>query len=249
MGKKAFLFILFFLGLFFSFQTANAAGVYYYENIDIDIKINKDSAFDVTENQIYFLDGNFGFFYRDIELKDLDHISNIEVFDSENNRVLNPDISYKGNRLHIQWNFQRRDFEKELKSWMIKYKVHGGLGFFKDHDEIYWNAVFEDRDVSVKKASATVHLPEGIADFGTKMFVGQKGNTKQSYDYNSKTGSVSFFGYNLKPGEFLTVAVWWPKGFVEKPFLYKNQIYVLVAIILSSLIPFLVAISFYIIWL
>ena len=122
---------------------------YYYHLIEVDITVNSDSTFDVVEKQVYKLDGSFGFFYRDIELKRLDHISDIKVFDS-NGDLLDQseyELSYNGNKRHIQWDFPRRDFDNELKSWTIAYKVHGGLGFYEDHDELYWNAIFSDRIV------------------------------------------------------------------------------------------------------
>jgi hypothetical protein len=249
MGRKPFLFLLLFIGFFLIFQTADAAGLYYYENINVEIQVNKDSTFDVLENQTYFLDGNFGYFNRDIALKDLDRISDVQVIDSDGNIVTSPDIQYKGNSLHVQWNFERRDFIQELKSWTIKYKVHGGLGFYKDHDEIYWNAIFPDRDVEIAKAKITVYLPQEIqGDIQAKMFVGESGRTKESYDYLIKDKTVEFLGYKLQPSEFLTIVVWWPKGFIEKPLLYVNQIIVLAVILLSILIILSTFIFTYIIW-
>lgn len=249
MGKKPFLFLLLFIGLFLTLQTADAAGFYYYEDIKIKININKDSTFDVSENQTYFLDGNFGYFNRDIALKDLDRISDIQVIDSDGNIVTNPDIQYKGNSLHVQWNFERRDFIQEFKSWTIKYKAHGGLGFYKDHDEIYWNAIFPDRDVMINKTNISVSLPEKIQEnIQAKMFVGESGNAKESYDYTIDKNKVVFSGYNINPNEFLTLVVWWPKGYIEKPLLYKNQVVVLAVILFSILIPFFVFVYSYIAW-
>ena len=43
---------------------------YYYKDFEVDIKINEDSSFDVTEKQTYFLDGSFGFFNRDVSYKE-----------------------------------------------------------------------------------------------------------------------------------------------------------------------------------
>jgi len=44
---------------------------YYYDSIEVDITVNQDSTFDVIEKQTYSLTGSFGFFYRNIELKNL----------------------------------------------------------------------------------------------------------------------------------------------------------------------------------
>lgn len=243
MFKKGFLFILIFLLLPFC---SEAAGNYYYDNIKVNIQINRDSTFDVSENQTYFLNGSFGYFYRDIDLKGLDDISDVKVLDSDGNAVPNPEIFYKNNKLHIQWNFPRKDFNNELKSWTVEYKVHGGLGFYKDHDEIYWNAIFSDRTVNIKKAAVSVLLP--TKPNIEKMFIGPNGSEKESYDYEIKENEVIFLGYNIAPQEFLTVVAGWPKGFIKKPFLYQNQIIVLTAIAISTLIPLFAFIYCFIIW-
>ena len=57
----------------FNIQTSFAKE-YYYKDFKVDIKINQDSSFDVTEKQTYFLDGNFGFLNRDVSLNKIDQI-------------------------------------------------------------------------------------------------------------------------------------------------------------------------------
>ena len=85
---------------------------YYYQDYEVEIFINQDSTFNVEEKQTYHLDGNFGYFFRDIERKKLDHFSDIEILDGGGNIVSNnqAEVSWDGNRKHIQWNFPRRDF-------------------------------------------------------------------------------------------------------------------------------------------
>ena len=110
---------------------------YHYQLIKVDITVNKDSTFDVIEEQEYYLEGGFGFFYRDIELKDLDHISDIEVFDS-NGAKLGKDeyqISYKANRIGVRWDFPRRTFDGELNREEISYLLWSSYGFSKFIDK------------------------------------------------------------------------------------------------------------------
>ena len=175
------------LGLgIFNFVEAES---YYYDSIKVDIYVNKDSTFDVVEEQIYNLQGSFGYFYRDIELKRLDHISDIEVFDSQGKKLNESDykVSNKGNRKYIKWDFSRRDFNSELKSWIVKYKVHGGLGFYNDYDEVYWNAIFSDREpgVVVKEAEVIVHLPSEVSKKDTlqKLFIGKLDSKAETRNY------------------------------------------------------------------
>jgi len=224
------------------------ARTYYYDLIDVKIQVNPDSTFDVEEAMTYNLNGDFGYFYRDVELKDLDHISNVEVFDSNGNKLEEYDLNYQENRLHIQWNFPRRDYDNELKSWAVKYKVHGGLGFFDDYDELYWNAVFQDREVSVKQAKVEVSLSEQIDEVKARMFIGYAGTKNEYNDYQINGNKVIFSGEDLSPNQYLTIVVSWPKGFVSKPFLYRNQAIILLTLLIALVIPIIVFIRAFKVW-
>jgi len=226
---------------------------YYYQLIKVDITINKDSTFDVVEEQEYYLEGSFGFFYRDIELKDLDHISDIEVFDSAGKKLSKNEyqISYKDNRMGVRWDFPRKNFSNELKSWTVKYKVHGALGFYDDWDELYWNAIFSDRQVPVKKAEILVHLPEkmDIAQIKQRLFIGLEGSKIQSQNFEVvDEQTVRFWGDDIAPGDFLTIVVAWPKGMVKKPLLYRNQIINWLILVVGLVLPMITFVKMYGVW-
>ncbi len=247
------LFLLIFFLSFFNSCHAVPEKRYYYDSIKVEIKINQDSTFDVIETQTFNLTGSFGYFYRDIALKKLDHISDIEVFD-ENGRRLNKNeytVSYNGNRLNIRWEFPRRNFYNELKSWTIRYKVYGGLGFYEKWDELYWNAIFEDREVLVKKAEVLVHLPKNFDkdEIALKLFVGEKGSLIQSTNYkilDSKT--VKFWAQDIKPYHFLTIVVAWPKGAIKKPLFYRNQMINWIVLIIGIALPVFTFFKMFVLW-
>jgi hypothetical protein len=150
--------------MFFSFNIQTSlAKEYYYKDFEVNITINQDSTFDIVEKQTYFLDGNFGFLNRDVAMKDIDAVTDIEVFDENNNIVPKRelDINSTSGAKHIQWNFARRDFNQEQKSWTVKYKIHGGISFLKNYDEIYWNAIPSVRDVAIQNVKVTISLENG----------------------------------------------------------------------------------------
>jgi len=95
--------------------------------------------------------------------KDIDCVTDIEVFDfdEDGNRISKSDLEISSGfgEKHIQWNFARRNFNEEEKGWTVKYKVHGGIGFLKDYDEIYWNAIPNNRSVPIENVKITVNLP------------------------------------------------------------------------------------------
>ena len=211
---------------------------YYYQTIKVDITIKEDSTFDVREEQTYRLNDNFGFFYRKIGLKDTDHISDLKVYDSDNNLLSEEQYktAFEGRDKNVTWNFARRDFEDELKSWAIEYRVHGGLRFFKEHDELYWNAVFAGRSVPVAYAETIVHLPQAIDkdQLQIALYLGSLGSSDLSENYQIlDEQTIKYWAYNLEAQEFMTVAVGWPKGIVAKPLLYRNQTINLLAIIIA----------------
>jgi len=239
--------------LFLGVGSQTALASYYYDSIEIDIKINPDSTFEVIEKQIYNLDGSFGYFYRDIALKGLDHVSDIEVFNSEGRKLDENEykISYKNNKENIRWDFIRRVFSDELKSWVIKYKVHGGVGFYENWDEIYWNAIFEDRDVVVKKAEVLVHLPQEFEKekITQKLFIGRLGSKIESNNYEVvDKQTIRFWGYNIEPDNFLTIVASWPKGAVRKPFLYREQIINWIVLLVALVLPIFTFVRMFNLW-
>ena len=236
---------------FLCFAQDDSIKSYYYDSIEVDITVNQDSTFDVIEKQTYNLTGSFGYFYRDIEIKDFDYISNIKVYDGQGEMFdeIKYDLSYENNRRHIQWNFPRRQFDNEIKSWSIEYKVNGGLGFYKEYDELYWNAIFADRDVKVKNAKITVHLPDSTKIEKARMFIGVPESKIEFDSYriiNERT--IEFIGSNINPYEFLTIVVTWPKGIIEKPFLNFIQILNWLFMLFAIFIPIFVFIRVYKKW-
>src|SRR3989338_8466812 len=61
---------------------------YVYDSIHIDIEVNKDSTFDVTEAQTYDFQGHFHKGWRSIPLKDIGTITDIAVLDTEGNPLV-----------------------------------------------------------------------------------------------------------------------------------------------------------------
>lgn len=250
-NKIKFFILSFFLlsGVFLCFNSVLAKN-YFYESINVDIKINEDSTFNVSEKQTYRLNGSFGYFYRDISLRRIDHISNINIFDGNGNKIPENEynISYNNGYKRIKWNFSRKNFKNKLKSWTIKYKVHGALGFYKNHDELYWNAVFSNRQVKVEKARIKVYLDKSLdkKDITKEFFVGYSDSKKTNPNHGFlNSSSVYFEAEDIMPDEAATIVVTWPKGFTNKPFLYRNQIINLgVLIFVISLILFVFLKSF-----
>jgi uncharacterized membrane protein YgcG len=106
-------------------------------------------------------------------------------------------------------------------TYTIRYSTGRQLGFFKDHDELYWNVTGNSWSFPIDRASATVQLPGVAEDKILEVdaytgFTGGKG--KDFFASTSSPGTVLFQTKRpLKPGEGLTIVVTWPKGYVAEP--------------------------------
>ncbi|WP_454688832.1 DUF2207 domain-containing protein [Achromobacter aloeverae] len=101
----------------------------------------------------------------------------------------------------------------------IRYRTTRQLGFYQDHDELYWNATGTGWTLPIAHAIARIHLPDNARILRTAFYTGPQGATeKNARVAESQPGLVVF--ENTEPlgaREGLTVAVSWPKGIVQPP--------------------------------
>jgi hypothetical protein len=112
-----------------------------------------------------------------------------------------------------------------VHEYTIVYTTSRQLGFFADHDELYWNVTGNGWRLSIDKAEATVHLPAGIAasDMRVQAYTGLQDAQGTHYDATVKDGTAHFFTtHSLRTNEGLTIVVGWPKGYVSQPPLYTK---------------------------
>jgi uncharacterized membrane protein YgcG len=106
-------------------------------------------------------------------------------------------------------------------TWVLRYSVDREVGFFTDHDELYWNVTGLGWDFPIDRASATVTLPPGAAAkiTGLSAYTGAAGSTASAVaTTQGSDGTPTFVTTSvLNPGENLTIVVGWPKGFVQAP--------------------------------
>ena len=144
----------------------------YWERIDVVVQVNRDGTFDVTETQEYVFDGAWNGGYRDIPLDNVDHISGIELW--EGGRRYRPgSVDHVGGvliqpglrQIHVKWRSREvhdPPYRNAHEIFTLKYRVHGGLDFGRDHDQLHWKMLFPDRLAVVNEATATIRLPAGI---------------------------------------------------------------------------------------
>jgi hypothetical protein len=109
--------------------------------------------------------------------------------------------------------------------YTITYTTNRQLGFYKDHDQLFWNATGNGWDFPIDAASATVHLPMNIpADKVTLSgFTGPQGSRESRLASSSDDAGFEFTAQRpLVWHEGLSVLLQWPKGYITPPTFSQN---------------------------
>jgi hypothetical protein len=103
--------------------------------------------------------------------------------------------------------------------YVIRYRTTRQIGFFSDHDALYWNATGTGWTFAIDSAEARITLPEAVPFGETALYTGPQGATgKDAAIVEQRPGHIVFRTTRPLPaGNGLTVAAAWPKGVVEPP--------------------------------
>ena len=104
--------------------------------------------------------------------------------------------------------------------YTIRYTTNRQLGYFDDHDELYWNVTGNGSRFPILQATARVTLPGVPAqEIKAEAYTGYQ--DQKGHDYTAQVASdgVSSFATKrpLEPTEGLSIVVSWPKGYVPAP--------------------------------
>src|SRR5450756_1032886 len=125
------------------------------------------------------------------------------------------------NGVRVYFGSSSVDLEPGEHTYVFTYSSDRQLGFFDDHDELFWNATGNGWEFPIDRASCTVILP-GTAwqqITGLLAYTGPQGSTGAAYAVSRDAGGNPVFTTKapLAPFEGLSVVVGWPKGFVVPP--------------------------------
>ena len=126
-----------------------------------------------------------------------------------------------GRDVRVYFGSKNRFLDAGEYTYTFRYRVDRTLGYFEQHDEIYWNVTGHEWAFPIDKASATVRLEfdaprDAILVEG---YTGRFGSNEQDYGrYLDDNGAVHFQANRPLPvAHGLTIVVGWPKGFVTEP--------------------------------
>jgi hypothetical protein len=113
-----------------------------------------------------------------------------------------------------------------VHTYTITYTADRHIGFFKNHDQLYWNVTGIDNPFEVERATVRLRVPSTTLR-GAKVpwnaihieaYTGSVGS--QGHNYRAYVGSdgVAYctLTQGLRPYEVLTIAADWPKGLVRE---------------------------------
>lgn len=102
----------------------------------------------------------------------------------------------------------------------IAYRTARQLGFYDEHDELYWNVNGNGWTLPFERITAEVHLPQAIAAslLRAEAYTGLQGARGRSYASFVRDGGAAFRSTRaFQPREGMTIVVAFPKGLVEQP--------------------------------
>ncbi|KKS89120.1 MAG: hypothetical protein UW37_C0017G0007 [Candidatus Gottesmanbacteria bacterium GW2011_GWA2_44_17] len=220
--KKLLLFFTIVCALaFFPITTLRAEEI---SSFDGDISIQKDGSFTVSENILY----DFGThekhgIYRTIPYEKINTEGKRFRMDMGPFSVIDPE----GKPYQFTQSTEGQDTQlkigspnvlvREQKTYIIRYTVKGGLTYFSDHDELYWQVTGTDWQVPIQKASLAVSLPGTIDQTQIRMtcYTGSRDSSASDCSTAYTNGRITISSDTmLSSREGMTVVVGFPKNLV-----------------------------------
>lgn len=243
------LFILSFILISFLPNNSYAVTDYVINSYDIDVKVNENNTFDITET----ITANFYIrkhgIIRTIPLK-----NTIERLDgsTSTNRVkitnlqVNNEYSKSNSNGNLSIKIGNQDtYVTGLQKYVIKYTYDIGTDPVKNADEFYYNLIGTEWDTSISNISFSITMPKEFDASSLGFSSGRYGytdNDSVSYSVNGNTIS-GIYADTLPAGNGLTVRLTLPDSYFVGARDNKTDYYIIIGICL-----FIVFIAF-VLWL
>ncbi len=116
-------------------------------------------------------------------------------------------------------------------TFLLSYTLNRMIGFFKTHDELYYNVIGNDVRFTIDKATAHVHFPSSIPPdkITFEAYTGYFGQQGSNYAATQLDDGSIFFETKepLQPKQAFTIVLAWPKGYVAKPTILRTVFWLL----------------------
>ncbi len=194
-----------------------------------DVRVFTDGMIEVTETIQVRAEGNQirRGIYRDFPVEYEDRLGNnyeitVEPMAVQRNEMPEAFHTVRNQRdVRIYFGRSDRLIEAGVHTYTYRYRANRLLGFFEQHDELYWNVTGNRWAFPIDKASATVTLEFDAPrnQILVEGYTGRSGSKAQEYGrFMDEAGAIHFSADGpLPPAHGLTIVVGWPKGLVVEP--------------------------------
>jgi uncharacterized membrane protein YgcG len=206
---------------------------------DIEVQIGRDGALDVTERIRVHAEGTNirRGIYRDFPTRYQDRFENRVVVDLKVLGLLRNDepepwfLEEHDNGVRI--NFGNDTFLPVPAdyTYTLRYRTTRQLGFFDDHDELYWNAIGTGWAFPIDEARVDVFLPEPVevGKMTAEGYTGVEGSKEQAYRAEIVEPGHAHWALTrqLQPYEGFTIVLSFPKKVIAAPSIAQRIAWVL----------------------
>ena len=194
-----------------------------------DVRVMTDGMIEVTETITVRAEGKQirRGIYRDFPVEYEDRLGNGYKIKLEPLSVLRngqPEAFHtvrSGRDVRTYFGSSSRFIDHGEHTYNFRYRVNRMLGFFDEHDELYWNVTGNNWDFPIDKATAKIRLAFDAPrdQVFVEGYTGRMGSQEQDYGrFMDEAGDVHFAANHPLPAAHgLTIVVGWPKGFVDEP--------------------------------
>jgi uncharacterized membrane protein YgcG len=193
-------------------------GVERITSYDASIAVQRDGSILVTEQIVYDFGGDQRHgIIRDIPVRSRYNDSSDRIYLVDVRSVQSPDapsqytVHNSGSAVSIRIGDPGQTVGGE-HTYILTYLVRGSLNGFADHDELYWNAIGNQWDVPIDRATVRVSAPAAVTR--AACFSGPSGSASSCQQAAITDGVARFTQGFLGPREGLTVVAAIPKGVV-----------------------------------
>ncbi len=193
-----------------------------------DIVLANDGSMNVTEHIRVQAEGNrirHGI-YRDFPTDYRDPLHNryrvqFTLLSTERDGHSEPTHSESlANGIRIYLGNSNSQVDPGEHEYTLRYQSNRQVGFFKDHDELFWNVTGTGWTFPIDHASARIELPVAVDASQLKAtgYTGSQGSLEQTLTSQLEPRGASYLSTRaLGPHEGLSVALSFPKGLITEP--------------------------------
>lgn len=196
---------------------------------DVLIEIASDASLTITEQIVVHAEGNQirRGIYRDFPTRYKNRLGNqvqvdFDVLDVHRDGKVEPWFTENvSNGVRVNTGDDSFLNVPASHAFTLRYRTNRQVGFFDDHDELYFNAIGTGWAFPVQSATVEVRLPEPVPTDALKAegYTGPQG--AKGGDFRASTPSPGVAVYELtqplQAGEGFTVVLGFPKGIVQAP--------------------------------